>query len=93
MEKQNQIKIVSKNYGSESIVFEQEREESVRTDIFNVFISLVKHTRTVAISIPVNSVYQNNNDQAMETEDSPLSLLTNQVPDIVNGAWIVISTY
>ena len=48
-----------------------------------MFIALVKHTRAVtsAISPSINIT----GDQAMETEDSALSLLAAQVPNIVMG--------
>nr|CAB3227534.1 cullin-associated NEDD8-dissociated protein 1 [Phallusia mammillata] len=59
----------------------KEREESVKADIFNAFIALVKHTKIVTSS-SASSVAAGNSD-AMEMEDTSLSLLMSQVPNIV----------
>jgi len=61
----------------------QEREESVKADIFNAFIALVKHTRVVTSASPP-SVSPGTTD-AMEMEDTSLSLLMGQVANIVKG--------
>ncbi|CAK8675597.1 unnamed protein product [Clavelina lepadiformis] len=64
----------------------KEREESVKADIFNAFIALVKHTRTVILATSSGTnVVVSSTEQAMETEDSALSLLAVQVPEIVKS--------
>uniref|UniRef100_H2YRC0 TATA-binding protein interacting (TIP20) domain-containing protein n=1 Tax=Ciona savignyi TaxID=51511 RepID=H2YRC0_CIOSA len=60
----------------------QEREESVRADIFTAFIALVKHTRNLSVDLGVNVA--NGGEQQMET-DTPTSLLLSQVPTIVKS--------
>lgn len=56
-----------------------EREENVKSDIFHVYITLLKQTK------PTFSA--NINSDSME-EDTPISLLQSQVPTIVKAVHI-----
>ena len=51
--------------------------------MFNIIIALVKHTRVVTSS--TSNASSAGNEQAMETEDSALALLAQQVSNVVNG--------
>lgn len=55
----------------------KEREENVKADIFHAFLSLLKQTRPVQGWL--------NDPDAMDQSDTPLTMLQNQVPNIVKA--------
>ena len=57
----------------------KEREENVKVDIFHAYIALLRQTKSHAATVM-------HDQNSMEvSEDSPLTLLTNQVPSIVKA--------
>ena len=64
----------------------QEREESVKVDIFAAFIALVKHTCAVASNAPGQNqlaAVTGETAQPMDVEDSSIAKLLEQVPVII----------
>lgn len=65
----------------------KERDESVKVDIFNAYIALVKHTCTVSSNAPCQTVTTLSGEclQPMDVEDTSISKLLDQVPEIVKS--------
>ncbi|XP_044740859.1 cullin-associated NEDD8-dissociated protein 1 isoform X2 [Chrysoperla carnea] len=67
----------------------KEREENVKSDIFHAYIALLRQTKSLpsrdTVAVPVTGTAQVPSDHVQQMNQSPITMLQKQIPDIVKA--------